>query len=123
MNMSTTVMLPQEVEVWYIIPALRKELTISLKQLGLSQKEIAGKLGITEAAVSQYISGKRGSETEIPESLKLQIMQSAKDIISGKSNLFKEINRLCMETKKTDFICHVHRKYTDLPNNCDLCFR
>lgn len=123
MNMSTTMMLPQEIEVWYIIPTLRKELALCLKELGISQKDIAKKLGITEAAVSQYIKGKRGSETEIPNELKSEVMHSAKLILEDKSNLFKEMNRLCLETKKTDFICHIHRKHTELPSNCDLCFR
>ena len=50
---------PQELEVWYILPAIRRELTISLKEEGLKQRQVAEILGVTEAAVSQYIKSKR----------------------------------------------------------------
>ena len=51
--------LPQEIELWYVIPAIRKQLVIELKRKGLKQKAIAPILGITEAAISQYNRDKR----------------------------------------------------------------
>ena len=45
---------PQEIEVWYILPAIRKELVVVLKESGLTQRKIAGMLKVTEAAISQY---------------------------------------------------------------------
>ena len=48
-------LMPQEIEVWYIIPAVRRELAKSMVKIGLKQKQIAVTLGITEAAVSQYL--------------------------------------------------------------------
>ena len=50
---------PQEIEVWYVLPAIRKELVVTLKEKNLTQKKIAEFLNITEAAVSQYIKQKR----------------------------------------------------------------
>ena len=48
--------MPQEIEVWYLIPALRREFTrIFIKDYGLTQKQTADILGITEAAISQYL--------------------------------------------------------------------
>jgi len=56
---------PQEVEVWYVIPAIKRELSKSMmKDNGLSQKNVATLLGVTEAAVSQYINSKRANEVE-----------------------------------------------------------
>ncbi|HIH66091.1 MAG TPA: transcriptional regulator, partial [Nanoarchaeota archaeon] len=52
---------PQELEVFYFIPAIRKELSVQMKKKGKGQREIANLLGITEAAVSQYISSKRAT--------------------------------------------------------------
>ena len=53
---------PQEIEVWHIIPAIRKELVVALKEKGNSQKKIADLLNLSEAAVSQYLKLKRARE-------------------------------------------------------------
>ena len=45
--------LPQEIEVWYLIPAIRAELAKELLKEGINQTKIASILNITNAAVSQ----------------------------------------------------------------------
>ena len=46
---------------WQGLPIIRKELVkVMINGFGLSQKESAEKLGITPAAVSQYLTKKRG---------------------------------------------------------------
>lgn len=50
---------PCELIVWYVLPTIRYELTKELLRLGLSQKEVSESLGITQAAVSQYVKEKR----------------------------------------------------------------
>jgi len=55
---------PSEIESFYLIPTIRKELTKHLKEQGLDQKEIAKKLHITEPAVSQYVNSKRASQID-----------------------------------------------------------
>ena len=54
-------LMPQEIEVRYILPSLRKELAIQMNKKGLKQRKIANLLGLTPAAISQYIKEKRGS--------------------------------------------------------------
>ena len=54
--------LRQEIEVWYVIPAIRKEIAKGLVKKGLKQRAVARKLEITDAAVSQYFNSKRGGE-------------------------------------------------------------
>ena len=44
------------------VPAIKAKLAKELKKKGCSQKEIATILGVTEAAVSQYLSGKRAKQ-------------------------------------------------------------
>ena len=39
--------MPQEIEVWYIIPALRRELAKQMVEAGLTQKKIADLMGIS----------------------------------------------------------------------------
>ena len=53
---------PCEIIVWNVVPIIRKEVTLKLiKNHGLTQRKAAKKLGITEAAISRYVSGKRGA--------------------------------------------------------------
>ncbi|MFH1405899.1 MAG: hypothetical protein ABIG52_01635 [Nanoarchaeota archaeon] len=56
---------PQEIEVWYILPAIRKELVLALKEKGHTQKEIASFLNVTEPAISQYTKEKRAKKNSI----------------------------------------------------------
>jgi predicted transcriptional regulator len=51
-------LLPQEVETFYIIPALRKHIAIALKKSGMKQKDVADILQVNSAAISQYSSSK-----------------------------------------------------------------
>ena len=67
---SQKMMLPQEIEVWYMLPAIRKEFALTLIRHELSQKEVAKLLGVTEAAVSQYKSEKRAHGLEFNEHIK-----------------------------------------------------
>ena len=104
--------MPQEVEVWYILPALRRELAKVMKfDRGQAQKTIARMLGVTEPAVTQYMLSKkdkpkrsRGDQVKIPESLKPELLKSADTMIdawsktSPSDNAYetttREINRL-----------------------------
>jgi len=86
-----------EEAVWYILPLIRKEFAKSLiKDHGLTQRKAAEKLGITEAAVSQYISKKRGDLTLFyPATLK-EIKISTKRVANGDVEVMKiEICRVC----------------------------
>ncbi len=51
---------------WKVIPAIRRELAVALTRKGIKKKEVANLLGITPAALSQYLTGKRG-KTELPK--------------------------------------------------------
>ena len=69
--------MPQEIEVWYILPAIRRDLTKSMiNDLHLTQKEIAKIMGLTEAAVSQYIHSKRAKEIVFSNAVLKEIKQS-----------------------------------------------
>ena len=49
-----------EISARKILPIVRKELTIALREKGLRVGEISKLLETTPAAISQYLSGKRG---------------------------------------------------------------
>ena len=111
---------PQEIEVWYVLPALRKELALALKQKGLKQNEISKKLGITESAISQYFKRKRANEVSFNKKIKQEIKNAAEKIIKNNS-LISEIDRLCRIVKKENVLCDIHRRYSKVPKRCAIC--
>lgn len=111
----------QEIEVFYILPALRKELTMSMKSLGKTQREIAKLLGVTEPAISQYVKSKRASSIEFGSPMKEQIASSAKKIVDHNS-LMVQMQRLLKLTRDKRIACKLHES-PDLPKNCDACFQ
>lgn len=115
-------MFPEEIEVWYVLPALRKEIAKELRKLGLPSTEIAKKLGITKAAVSQYLSGKRGLQLKFDKETRKMINTSAKVILNG-SDAIPEIKKISKHLIKNGFICKLHRKYANVPSKCDWCSR
>ena len=114
---------PQEIQVWYIIPALRKELTLEMKKLGLDQKTIAKIIGVTEAAVSQYIKEKRANEIEFDQKTKDEIKKSAQLISQNGKLLFQEMQHLINQALENKVLCKFCHSINDLPENCDVCFK
>jgi len=99
--------------MWNGLPAIRKQIATSMiHDFGLSQKETAEKLGITPAAVCQYVSKKRGRTELTDEEILYEIKISAKIIIkNGDGKLIPETCR----------ICKLLRKSKDFPLICELC--
>jgi len=81
--------------MWYVLPQIRAELARELVKKGLSQKEVAEKLGLTPAAVSQYLHKKRGEKSSILEKYRKIIEKAAEDISKPSS-----------ERKVSSIICH-----------------
>jgi predicted transcriptional regulator len=108
---------PCENILWNGLPVIRKEIAESMiKVYGLSQKETAEKLCVTPAAVSQYLSGKRGSVCIIDEEVTKEINKSAKRIIKhGGEVLVSETCRLCKIFTSKNLI-----SFGDKGDNCGL---
>ena len=68
---------PCEIVVWYVIPSIQSELAKELLNLGMKQKEISELLDITQPAVSQYISDKRGHGIKFNDEIQELIKQFA----------------------------------------------
>ena len=105
-------LLPQEIEVWYIIPKIRKELaSVFVKEYELSYEKAGDILGISKAAVSQYLSNKRANKIKISKDIEKEIKISAKKIIEKKSNGLMEIERIIQLMKNTKCACDVCKQY------------
>ena len=116
--------MPQEIEVWYLIPALRRELArIFIEKYDLSQKKAAEILGITESAISQYFSSKRGSEVKFSKKEMTEIEKTAGEIIKNNKNIVKSIYDLCIKFRENKTICDLHKDQDKtIPKNCNVCF-
>ena len=108
---------PQEIEVFYIIPALRRQLALDMKINGLSQTQIATLLNIQNATVSQYISNKRGSKIEFGEIVLVEIKKSS-SLIKDKISYLREMQKLLRIIKDTREICRIHKEISDIPEEC-----
>jgi len=83
--------------MWNGLPAIRKEIAESMiNNFGLNQKEAAKKLGVTPAAVCQYLSKKRGKIKIVDEDALIEINRSAERIIQQEDGtVISETCRIC----------------------------
>jgi predicted transcriptional regulator len=115
-------MLLQELEVWYVLPALRRALASELEKQGLRRVEIAKILGVSKAAVSQYFHKERGVEFHFPSSLSISVKTSATHLKQGSSLAF-EMQSLLRELRNSGEICQFHHlKEKDIEQGCNVCF-
>ncbi|NTV91975.1 MAG: helix-turn-helix domain-containing protein [Chlorobiaceae bacterium] len=71
---------PCEKAVWYHLPQIRADLAIELVRTGMTQSQAAKKLGVTPAAVSQYIHKKRGMQLPKTRHYRQEIKAAVKKI-------------------------------------------
>lgn len=115
---------PQEIETWYTLPAVRRELARLLVEAGFTQRLVAKKLNVTEAAVSQYLSNKRGITITYPADITAALktatakIQKTDDIAVVR----KEILKLSKLMKDNKVICELHKKHGGVKDNCSMCF-
>lgn len=131
--------MPQEVLVWYVLPAIRRELAKIMKfEMGQSQKSIARMLGVTEPAVTQYMLPRnkpkrsRGDRVEIPANMQPELLTSAQSIVEAWNQTdaeehayettTREINRLIEVLKDAGLLCEIHREYCQgVHEDCNAC--
>ncbi|MBI3623489.1 helix-turn-helix domain-containing protein [Candidatus Pacearchaeota archaeon] len=115
--------MPQEIEVWYLVPALRREIAKNLiTKHNLSQRQAAKILGITESAISQYLSSKRATEINFSKQELGEIEKTTQEIIKNPKNTTEFLYRLSVKFRGSDFICKLHRKHDpSFSKDCRLC--
>ena len=88
---------PCEKVLWFVLPAIRKELVRNLVQEhGYTQRGTARLLGLSDAAVSQYLSKKRGRLDIKEKAFLAEVTTSADRIVKGGTKVVdQEICRLC----------------------------
>ncbi len=105
-------LLPQEIEVWYIIPAIRKELARLLTgKYELSFEKAGGILGVSKAAVSQYLSNKRANKVKLGVDVKREVAKSAKILAEKPRLALVEMQRILKYMKNSRGSCEVCKKF------------
>jgi predicted transcriptional regulator len=115
---------PCEMVVWYVIPAIRSELAKEMLKLGMKQKDISVLLDITQPAVSQYISDKRGHSIKFNDHIQEMIKEFAGELNDGRANQFDIIFRtckICKMIKAEDIMCQLHKEKDNIPTECNAC--
>jgi len=133
-----TWMMPQEVEVWYVLPAIRRELAKvmktkvvqradaegKMKDHKITQKEIARMLGVTEPAITQYLLKKkdkrsRGDQVAMPNQILHEIDKSSETMIKDFENARMSNQKDIFEimTKEINRIINIMR---DAGFMCDI---
>lgn len=115
---------PCEIVVWYVIPSIRSKLAKELLNLGMKQKDISELLDITQPAVSQYISDKRGHEIEFDPIVEQYIKDMAKDMQTGKLqpiDLIPRFCHICKTIKTQEVLCQLHKEKVNIPEHCSVC--
>ncbi|MDP3918753.1 MAG: helix-turn-helix domain-containing protein [Nanoarchaeota archaeon] len=110
-------LLPQEVETYYIIPTIRRTFALLMKEKGMKQNDIAKILNVNKAAISQYTSGKRGNKVEFGEEIMEEIKTSANNITTT-YDYIKETQRILKVIKEKRSLCGIHKKFCVIPEGC-----
>ena len=115
---------PCEIVVWYVIPSIRSELAKELLNLGMKQKQISELLDITQPAVSQYISDKRGHGIKFDDHTQDMIRMFAKDLMEqnlGQGDIIRRMCDICKNVKAEEIICQLHKEKDNIPGSCNAC--
>jgi predicted transcriptional regulator len=117
---------PCELVVGKILPSLRASVVKELSgKHDMKQSEIARKLGITQASVSQYLSATRAGDGSMIERFP-KILTYAEDIseriVAGESKRqwYGVLCRACKDIREDDEFCKMHRMATKI-SGCDIC--
>jgi len=110
-------LLPSEIESKLLIPAVRAILSRELViEKGLKEEEVARMLGITQAAVSNYLRGTRGDNELIAKLMSLSeimsmIKEISNDLSTNRAYTAKTLSKfiaLCNYMRYSLIICDAH---------------
>lgn len=94
-----SIVFPCEIISWQVMPAVRREIAKYLAvEKKIPRKTVAKKLGLTEAAVCQYLKHKRGGNYKFNDNDTQKIRKMADMIMDSEKGMAK----LCFVCKEFD---------------------
>ena len=125
-----SLVLPSELVVERFLPTVRAMLATRLADRGMTQQEIAAELGVTQAAVSKYVSGDGGGDDRFrddPETV-ATVDHIADGLAGGELDPYDALAELLSLVRSLEDrgpICELHEEA--MPElrglGCDLCVR
>ncbi|MFW9920840.1 MAG: thiamine-phosphate synthase family protein [Candidatus Thorarchaeota archaeon] len=116
---------PCEIVQREFLPDLRASLSRILKERGLSQMEIAERIGLTQAAVSKYLrqSDRTRSIDRHIHVLATRIAQDLLDDSKTQSQILKQVCGTCMTLRIGSDICTLHKRSHAVlaEEECTIC--
>ncbi|MEM3032196.1 MAG: helix-turn-helix domain-containing protein [Nitrososphaerota archaeon] len=108
-------LLPAEIESKLTIPMLRALVARRLVKVHkYTQEEVAKALGLTQAAVSNYLRGVRGwtIDWEANENVRNGVDEVVSAILEKKSGqeVARKFNEVVLQIRKTRILCEMHKK-------------
>lgn len=106
-----------------VFPTVRSILAMKLTKLGLKNKEIAERMGVTPAAVTQYLKKARGSRVKALMSNKAvdrEITALAKRMAKKPLSAAESVRcfcDICGEVRRQRIVCRMHSG----PEGCMVC--
>ena len=117
---------PCELIVGKIMPSMRAAVVKELSHKHhMKQADIARKLGITQASVSQYLSSARAAGSKMTESfpkIKIYANDIAKRIAAGEDRFewSSVLCKACKDIREDEAFCKMHKAESNLAG-CDIC--
>jgi hypothetical protein len=112
----------------HILPAVRAHIARELiEKHGFSQVSAADKLGLTQSAMSRYLTSDRGSRTQLSVEVVRSIERIADDLAGRESPsalTVEETCRICLSMRRSGDFCRLHRDLDrGIPDSCNACIR
>jgi len=112
-------MIPCELMAFNVIPVIRRVAAVKMSEK-MKQKDVAAELGITEAAVSQYLSKKRGDHGSFVEKI---VARSVEKFSGEEMTCAERVCAICRDLRATRSLCRIHMKKNPSfdTRSCGVC--
>lgn len=116
---------PCEIIVHKVLAGIRAELAMRLLDEGLSQQDIANRLGLSKAAVSQYVNAKRGFEIDDSDSVEEELQKLSEKLKekTPPGEVVEGICAICHAIQDSGWLCKEHIDSSHTDENCAFCMK
>ncbi|UCD72518.1 MAG: hypothetical protein JSW01_03425 [Candidatus Bathyarchaeota archaeon] len=119
---------PCEIMTNYIMPAVRAHIARRLiEKHRFTQVSAAEKLGLTQSAMSRYLTSDRGTRTSLSDEVIHILEMIAEDLAdqdSPSTMTIEQTCRICLSMRRSGDFCRLHRELDEkIPDSCDVCLK
>ncbi|MEM0504207.1 MAG: hypothetical protein QW267_05880 [Sulfolobales archaeon] len=117
-----------ELSYKYVVPSIKRVLTLELLKKGFAEVEVAKLLGISKSLATRYVKGERGSILALHEHQQVKdlIRRLADKIASGTMNKYEvefEVMKISASLLSSRYLCKYHKQLEpELKSiKCNIC--